>query len=296
LRDIDKEGGLMSDNKKYYYLRLKENFFDSEELILLESMPDGYMYSNILLKLYLRSLKNDGKLMVNERIPYNSVMLANVTRYPIAVVEKAIQTFIDLSLIEVLENGAIYLLDIQNFIGESSTEADRKRNYRAKIDQEKKSLSGQMSPECPDKNPPEIEIDIEKELKIDKEIDIPFRGIIDHLNKICGTNYKYTAESHRKHIRARWNEKYTLDDFKTVIDKKAEDWLNTEQAKFLRPETLFGNKFDGYLNQLASKKPNNKPKSQLDMIKNLLGEDDGAETDIKDTSTIDVSFSPFGDE
>ena len=61
----------MSDNKKYYYLRLKDNFFDSDELKILESMKDGYLYSNILLKLYLRSLKNDGKLVVNERIQYN---------------------------------------------------------------------------------------------------------------------------------------------------------------------------------------------------------------------------------
>lgn len=50
----------MADNKKYYYLKLKENFFESDEAIILESMPDGYIYSNILLKLYLRSLKNDG--------------------------------------------------------------------------------------------------------------------------------------------------------------------------------------------------------------------------------------------
>jgi uncharacterized phage protein (TIGR02220 family) len=131
-------------------------------------------------------------------------------------------------------------------------------------------------------------------LELDKdklELDIPFREIIDHLNQVCGTNYKHTTEGHKKHIRARWNEKYTLDDFKMVIDKKATEWINTEQAKFLRPETLFGNKFDGYLNQLASNKPSNKPKSQLDMIKNLLGEDDGAETNIKDTSTIDTSFS-----
>ena len=62
----------MSDNKKYYYLRLKDNFFDSDELKILESMKDGYLYSNILLKLYLRSLKNDGKLVVNDRIPYNA--------------------------------------------------------------------------------------------------------------------------------------------------------------------------------------------------------------------------------
>ena len=60
----------MADNKKYYYMRLKENFFDSSEISLLESMPDGYLYSNILLKLYLRSLRGEGRLAINN-IPYS---------------------------------------------------------------------------------------------------------------------------------------------------------------------------------------------------------------------------------
>lgn len=164
----------MSDNKKYYYLKLKDNFFDSDQMIVLESMPDGYKYSNILLKLYLRSLKNDGKLMFNDRIPYNSTILSQVTRHSVGDVEKAVNIFTELGLIEILENGAIYMLDIQNFIGESSTEGDRKRAYRRKIDQEKSMLlnEGQMSDKCPDVYPPEIEIEIEIEKEIEKELDI----------------------------------------------------------------------------------------------------------------------------
>ena len=165
----------MSDNKKYYYLKLVDNFYERDEMIILESMPDGYMYSNILLKLYLRSLKNEGKLMFNNRIPYNASMLANVTRFPVAVVEKAIAIFKELGLIEVLDNGAIYMLDIQNFIGKSSTEADRKRLYRSKIEEEKKSLgqmSGQLIGQMSDKTPPEIEIDIDIEKELEKDIDI----------------------------------------------------------------------------------------------------------------------------
>ena len=165
----------MSDNKKYYYLKLVDNFYERDEMIILESMPDGYMYSNILLKLYLRSLKNEGKFMFNNRIPYNASMLANVTRFPVAVVEKAIAIFKELGLIEVLDNGAIYMLDIQNFIGKSSTEADRKRLYRSKIEEEKKSLgqmSGQLIGQMSDKTPPEIDIDIDIEKELEKEIDI----------------------------------------------------------------------------------------------------------------------------
>lgn len=161
----------MSDNKKYYYLKLVDNFYERDEMIILESMPDGYMYSNILLKLYLRSLKNNGKLLFNNRIPYNATMLANVTRFPVAVVEKAIAIFKELGLIEVLDNGAIYMLDIQNFIGKSSTEADRKRLYRNKIEEEKK-LIGQMSGQMSDKTPPETEIETEKEIELEQEKEI----------------------------------------------------------------------------------------------------------------------------
>ena len=163
----------MSDNKKYYYLKLKDNFFDSDQMIVLESMPDGYKYSNILLKLYLRSLKNDGKLMFNDRIPYNSTILSQVTRHSVGDVEKAVNIFTELGLIEILENGAIYMLDIQNFIGESSTEGDRKRAYRRKIDQEKSMLlnEGQMSDKSPDVYPPEIEIEKEIDKELDKELD-----------------------------------------------------------------------------------------------------------------------------
>ena len=160
----------MSDNKKYYYLRLKDNFFDSDELKILESMKDGYLYSNILLKLYLRSLKNDGKLVVNDRIPYNAEMLASVTGHQIGTIKQALSIFKDLGLIDVLENGAIYMLDIQNFIGRGSSEADRKREYRQRIETDRTNVQTKVR-EISEKSPPEIEIELEKEIKIEKEID-----------------------------------------------------------------------------------------------------------------------------
>lgn len=164
----------MSDNKKYYYLRLKDNFFDSDELKILESMKDGYLYSNILLKLYLRSLKNDGKLVVNDRIPYNAEMLASVTGHQVGTIKQALSMFKELGLIEILENGAIYMLDIQNFIGKGSTEADRQRLYDRRISDERKQNKLTQSrnlEEILKKSTPEIEIELEKEIKIEKEID-----------------------------------------------------------------------------------------------------------------------------
>lgn len=150
----------MADNKKYYYMRLKEDFFESETMILLESMQDGYLYSNILLKMYLKSLKFNGNLLLKEFIPYNNEMIATITRHQVGTVEKALNIFKELGLIEVLDNGSIYMLEIQNYIGSSNTEADRKRAYRKRIENEK----GQMSLKCP----PEIR---DKSLDIrDKEI------------------------------------------------------------------------------------------------------------------------------
>lgn len=178
----------MADNKKYYYLKLKENFFDSDTLVLLESMPDGYLYSNILLKLYLKSLKNEGKLMFNDLIPFSPQMIASVTRHQVGTIEKALEIFAQLGLIEKLDNGAIFMLDIQSFIGKSSSEGDRKREYRKRIEDEKKmingqtsTLLGQMSGQTSDEQPPEIEI----ELEIDKEIDI-YKDIKQEPKENCG--------------------------------------------------------------------------------------------------------------
>jgi predicted phage replisome organizer len=156
----------MADNKKYYYLKLKDNFYDSEQLIILQNMPDGYLYSDILMKLYLRSLKTEGKLMFNNLIPYTPTILAQVVRHQVGTVEKALDIFQQLGLIEILENGTIYMLDIQNFIGKSSTEADRQRKYYNKIkgDNDTCKISCKIStPEI------EIEKEIEKELEIDIE-------------------------------------------------------------------------------------------------------------------------------
>ena len=141
----------MSDNQKYYYIRIKEDFFEKEDIKILQSMDDGYLFSDILMKLYLRSLKDNGKLMFKDHIPYNSKMISTITNHSVAVVEKAIMIFKNLGLIDILDNGAIFMLDIQNFIGKSSSEADRKKEYRKRIEEERKNLERQISDKCLDK-------------------------------------------------------------------------------------------------------------------------------------------------
>lgn len=77
----------------------------------------------------------------------------------------------------------------------------------------------------------------------------PYEDIIEYLNQRAGTHYRHTSEDSRKHIRARFADGYTFEDFKTVIDKKVAEWKGTEQERYLRPATLFGTKFESYLNQ-----------------------------------------------
>ena len=145
----------MSDNRKYYYLKLKENYFDDDSIVLLESMQDGVLYSNILLKLYLKSLKHGGRLQLDENIPYTAQMIATITRQQIGTVERALQIFLKLGLVEVLDSGTFYMSNIELLIGQSSTEAERKRAARL----QNKALSAPRTDggHLSDIRPPEIE-------------------------------------------------------------------------------------------------------------------------------------------
>lgn len=216
----------MSDNKKYYYLKLKEDFFQSDEVLFLENMPEGYKYSNILLKLYLKSLKNNGKLMMNNIIPYNAEMLATITRHSVGDVKQAIQIFNQLGLVEQLDNGAIYMLQIQNFIGKSSTEGDRKRAYRKQIEQEKgQMLNGkrQKSGHLSDNRPPELELESEsesdKELKLDIESRVRVIDVNDHTpTKISDLSTDISTELCTNNSQLREEVKEILKPYNINID------------------------------------------------------------------------------
>lgn len=86
---------------------------------------------------------------------------------------------------------------------------------------------------------------------------IPYKEIIDYLNEKAGKQFKHNTGKSKRCIEARWNEGFRLDDFKKVIDIKTSEWLGTSQEKYLRPETLFGTKFEGYLNQESTAQTRN---------------------------------------
>ena len=190
----------MSDNRKYYYLKLKENYFDEDAIVLLESMQDGILYSNILLKLYLKSLKNGGKLQLDENIPYTAQMIATITRQQVGTVERALQIFMKLGLVEPLQNGALYMSNIELLIGQSSTEGERKKKERMRLKRQKLLPSGGADI-CPpysqgDICPPEIR---------DKRLDIR-----DKENRECVGTPAY----------GRYQNVFLTDDELTELQKE----------------------------------------------------------------------------
>lgn len=106
--------------------------------------------------------------------------------------------------------------------------------------------------------------ELDKELSNTLVETIPFKEVIDYLNEKANRQYR-NVESNKKHIRARFNEGYTLKDFKTVIDNKVSEWTNTKWEKYLQPSTLFGNKFDQYLNEIPKNKPREEIKLKVEM-------------------------------
>lgn len=166
----------MADSRKYYYLKLKENYFDDDAVVLLESMPGGEVYSNMLLKLYLKSLKFNGRLMLSEDVPYTAQMLSTVTRQSEETVKTALTIFTRLGLMQPLSDGTLYMSNIELFIGHSSTSADRKRKAQMALRSEqllppaeKTPPEREISPPKCEISPPEIEREIKQEIETKQE-------------------------------------------------------------------------------------------------------------------------------
>lgn len=120
------------NNKKYYWLKLKEDFFERDEIKIIESQKNGKDYINFYLKLLLKSLKTEGTLRFKDTIPYNLEMLSTITNCNIDTVNTAINTFISLGLMEKWEDGTYFMMEVQNMVGSETTWAEKKRDYRVK--------------------------------------------------------------------------------------------------------------------------------------------------------------------
>lgn len=147
---------MKNDNKKYFWLKLKNDFFDREEIKLIEAMPNGKDYIIFYMKLLLKSIENDGKLYFRNTIPYSPEMLASVTSTNIDTVKVAVDLFLKLGMMEKWDDGTLFMIETQNMIGSESKWAQYKRVQR----NQKKEIG--HCPKVSKKNP----IDIEKERDI----------------------------------------------------------------------------------------------------------------------------------
>lgn len=167
----------MSENKRYYWLKLNENFFEDDTIAWLEEQENGKDYVIFYLKLALRSLKDDGKLIryVGETLmPYDTKALSRLTNTNIDTVNTAMTAFEQIGLTERLETGEIFMKQIDEMIGSETDAAKRKRKQRAREaqlttdEQEKISICDNVT-DVSQESHTEIELDIDKELEKDKE-------------------------------------------------------------------------------------------------------------------------------
>ena len=117
------------------------------------------------------------------------------------------------------------------------------------------------------KNPiPENPKLLNNELKLNNNI---YSLVIEKLNNLANTSYKSTTKKTQSLIRARVEEGFTLEDFYKVIENKVSEWQGTEYEKYLRPETLFGTKFENYLNQRVKPRQDKTTKEDIDFYPNI---------------------------
>lgn len=261
----------MREQKRYYWIKLKTDFFNQETIDFLLSQENGCQYIVLYQMLCLNTANNNGEMAtrIGEMIvPYDINKIVRDTKYfTFDTVAVALELFKKLGLIYQEEGQALKISNFDDMVGSEAgnPNAQRQKRFRERQKQLKLGVTNsnaKSNEEYRDKRldirDKSIEIDIEQEEEIEGEIipsenseaHLPFKEIIECLNNSAGTNYRVSSKKTKDLIKARFNEGYTLEDFKIVIEKKTREWLNDNKMKtYLRPETLFGTKFEGYLNQ-----------------------------------------------
>lgn len=152
----------MAESEKFYWLRLKRDFFKRHDITLVEAMENGKDYVLFYLKLLCESIDHNGNLRFSETIPYNEKMLSVITNTNIDIVKSAIQVFKELNMIEVLDDGTLYMQEITTMIGSETKWAGKKREYR-------KAIKGQSPHDVLTMSDKRKSIEKEKETELEKE-------------------------------------------------------------------------------------------------------------------------------
>ena len=154
-------------DKKYYWLKLKRDFFKRHDIRIIEEMPNGKEYLLFYLKLLVESIDHEGELRFSDTIPYNEQMLSVITNTNIDVVRSAMKLFVELKMIEVQDDATIYMAEVNKMIGSAvdNDNANRQRRFREK----QKQIALPSRYDCVTEN--NESKSIEKEIDKDKELD-----------------------------------------------------------------------------------------------------------------------------
>jgi uncharacterized phage protein (TIGR02220 family)/predicted phage replisome organizer len=255
------------------WVKICTDLFDDEKIILIESLPKADAIIVIWIKLLCLAGKqnNNGVFLFNEKIPYNDEMFAKVFRKNVNLIRMALKTFERFGMIEIIDN----VVTIPNWEKHQSIDKlSGIREYNRIAQQKSRAKKKQLLEQNINEMSMTSQLCHDTDIDIDKDIDIyinVYKEIVNYLNDKAKTKYKPSTAKTKSHIKARLDEGFTLDDFKTVIDKKCAEWVGTEFEQYLRPETLFGTKFESYLNaKVVPKKDDNK--TAIDEAKTDLDE------------------------
>ncbi|WP_342467515.1 phage replisome organizer N-terminal domain-containing protein [Bacillus sp. FSL W8-0629] len=251
------------------WVKLSTQMFDDEKIKLIEQMPESDTLLIIWVKLLAQAGKTNasGFIYLSENVPYTDEMLAHIFGRPLGIVRMALDTFRKFGMIEINEQNYISICNWEKHQNldalEKIREDTRKRVAKHREKQKALVLDTNSNVTCDvtvtQSNEQERRSKKEEVRKKNKDIlsgnptadepEIPFKLITDLLNQMSKKNYRHTTPKTQQLIKARWNEGFRFDDFKKVILAKCFEWRdNPDMNKFLRPETLFGTKFEGYLN------------------------------------------------
>lgn len=218
-------------DKRYYWLKLKRDFFKRHDIQIIEAMPNGKDYILFYLKLLCESVDHEGNLRFSEQIPYNEQMLSTITNTNVDVVRSAIKIFSELGMMDVLDDGTFFMNEVQKMIGSESYWAEKKRIQRknnvGQLEDNRWTMSNELGqfPTCPSKSiekekEKEKEIEIEIESESEKRDRVDYQHIADMYNDTCVSfpRLKALSNSRKKAIKARLKE-YTVDDFQLMFTK-----------------------------------------------------------------------------
>ena len=255
-------------SKKYYWLKLKRDFFKRHDIRIIEEMPNGKDYILFYLKMLLESIDHEGELRFSDTIPYNNQMLSVITNTNIDIVKSAMEVFIGLKMIEILDDSTIFMGEVQRLIGSETAGAERVRKHR----QNQKALQCN-APVTKCNTEIEKDIDIELDKKIDKENKgVNYQLIADMYNEICISLPRCTvlSDKRKQAIKARLN-KYSIEQFRELFTKaEASDFLKGSNGRnwaanfdWLVKDANFAKVLDGNYDNKAEKTTGNK--SSYDM-------------------------------